>query len=81
MIQYFRFRLQSLFKAKKSSEKKKRTIGGVWRSWLARLVWDQKALGSSPSTPTISDHFKRPFQSLLGYFEIHPFGGVSRAPD
>ena len=28
-------------------------INGVWRSWLARLVWDQKAGGSSPLTPTI----------------------------
>lgn len=25
---------------------------GVWRSWLARLVWDQKVLCSSHSTPT-----------------------------
>lgn len=27
-------------------------IDGVWRSWLARRVWDAEALGSSPSTPT-----------------------------
>lgn len=25
---------------------------GVWRSWLARLVWDQEVEGSSPFTPT-----------------------------
>ena len=25
----------------------------MWRSWLARLVWDQEAGGSSPLTPTI----------------------------
>ncbi len=24
----------------------------MWRSWLARLVWDQEAGGSSPLTPT-----------------------------
>lgn len=27
-------------------------VFGVWRSWLARLVWDQEAGGSSPLTPT-----------------------------
>lgn len=27
-------------------------FNGVWRSWLARLVWDEEVLGSSPSTPT-----------------------------
>lgn len=25
---------------------------GVWRSWLARRVWDAEAGGSSPLTPT-----------------------------
>ena len=25
---------------------------GVWRSWLARLLWEQEAGGSSPLTPT-----------------------------
>ena len=25
---------------------------GVWRSWLAHLVWDQRVLCSSHSTPT-----------------------------
>lgn len=29
-------------------------VFGVWRSWLARLVWDQEAGGSSPLTPTNS---------------------------
>ena len=24
----------------------------MWRSWLARLVWDQEVEGSSPFTPT-----------------------------
>lgn len=28
------------------------TIIGVWRSWLARHVWDVEAAGSSPATPT-----------------------------
>ena len=27
-------------------------IIGVWRSWLAHLVWDQRVLCSSHSTPT-----------------------------
>ncbi len=26
---------------------------GVWRSWLARAVWDREVTGSSPVTPTI----------------------------
>ena len=26
---------------------------GVWRSWLARVVWDDEVGGSSPLTPTI----------------------------
>ena len=25
---------------------------GVWRSWLARAVWDREVEGSSPFTPT-----------------------------
>ncbi len=28
---------------------------GVWRSWLAHLVWDQRVLCSSHSTPTKKD--------------------------
>ena len=27
---------------------------GVWRSWLAHLVWDQRVLCSSHSTPTFN---------------------------
>ena len=27
---------------------------GVWRSWLARLLWEQEVEGSSPFTPTSS---------------------------
>ena len=27
-------------------------VFGVWRSWLAHLVWDQRVAGSSPVTPT-----------------------------
>ena len=36
-----------------TAQSAKRSIG-VWRSWLARLVWDQEAGGSSPLTPTIT---------------------------
>ena len=25
----------------------------MWRSWLARVVWDDEVEGSSPFTPTI----------------------------
>lgn len=28
-------------------------IIGVWRSWLARAVWDREVEGSSPLSPTI----------------------------
>jgi hypothetical protein len=27
-------------------------LNGVWRSWLARAVWDREVEGSSPFTPT-----------------------------
>jgi hypothetical protein len=42
-------------------------VFGVWRSWLARLVWDQEAGGSSPLTPTIqkgSAILSNPFEYL-----------------
>lgn len=29
------------------------SMDGVWRSWLARAVWDREVEGSSPFTPTI----------------------------
>lgn len=29
-------------------------VGGVWRSGLARLVWDEEVVGSNPTTPTHS---------------------------
>ena len=28
------------------------TSYGDWRSWLARLLWEQEAAGSSPASPT-----------------------------
>ena len=36
---------------------KGKPIIGVWRSWLAHLVWDQRVLCSSHSTPTKRDDF------------------------
>ncbi len=27
---------------------------GPWRSWLARLLWEQEAAGSSPAGPTMT---------------------------
>ena len=29
---------------------------GVWRSWLARAVWDREVEGSSPFTPTMRNY-------------------------
>ena len=37
------------------SQMKGKPIIGVWRSWLAHLVWDQRVLCSSHSTPTKRD--------------------------
>ena len=42
---------------------------GVWRSWLARAVWDREVEGSSPFTPTnlmIIRNIKIA-ESLVGY--------------
>ena len=39
---------------------------GVWRSWLARLVWDQEVEGSSPFTPTI---YKLSFAQFFVYLD------------
>jgi hypothetical protein len=33
-----------------------RASRGVWRSWLARCVWDAEVPGSSPGTPTAFWH-------------------------
>ena len=40
------------------------TIIGVWRSWLAHLVWDQRVLCSSHSTPTS----KSSYQLIAAFF-------------
>ena len=42
------------------------TIIGVWRSWLAHLVWDQRVLCSSHSTPTS----KSSYQLIVAFFCI-----------
>ena len=50
---------------------------GVWRSWLAHLVWDQRVLCSSHSTPTFNKNllnFSRFF--LFRYNRQKLFGGV-----
>ena len=39
---------------------------GVWRSWLARAVWDREVEGSSPFTPTtliLFEHAPSEFRS------------------
>ncbi len=38
---------------------------GVWRSWLARAVWDREVEGSSPFTPTIEKRV--PFGTLFSF--------------
>ena len=44
---------------------------GVWRSWLAHLVWDQRVLCSSHSTPT------RKQLSIDSCFFLYNFGSAS----
>ena len=41
---------------------------GVWRSWLAHLVWDQRVLCSSHSTPT----YKRLSVWMTSFFVYGP---------
>ena len=38
---------------------------GVWRSWLARAVWDREVEGSNPFTPTIEKTY--PFGWVFSY--------------
>ena len=38
---------------------------GVWRSWLAHLVWDQRVLCSSHSTPTYKEGNSLIFSGFL----------------
>ena len=47
---------------------------GVWRSWLAHLLWDQRVLCSSHSTPT-----KEEQASLVPLF-CHPAGTTYPRP-
>ena len=42
---------------------------GVWRSWLAHLLWEQRVLRSSRSTPT-----KRVIQKYDSFFVLSPLG-------
>ena len=50
------------------SQMKGKPIIGVWRSWLAHLVWDQRVLCSSHSTPTkFKSNYLR-FKQLLFSF-------------
>ena len=38
---------------------------GVWRSWLAHLVWDQRVLCSSHSTPTFKKKKPADYQQVF----------------
>ena len=49
------------------------TIIGVWRSWLAHLVWDQRVLCSSHSTPTRTQSNYLKFKWLLFLLVMMPF--------
>ena len=52
---------------------------GVWRSWLAHLVWDQRVLCSSHSTPTKEI---KVFDFGLFFMSAHlRAGAVSRTED
>ena len=49
----------------------RRNVIGVWRSWLAHLVWDQRVQCSSHCTPTKKRMTERHFGHPL-FFVIHP---------
>ena len=53
------------------SQMKGKPIIGVWRSWLAHLVWDQRVLCSSHSTPTSEEQL-----SLIVALFLFNFGRV-----
>lgn len=46
---------------------------GVWRSWLAHLVWDQRVVGSNPTRPTF-------WQTLFGQSAATSKTCYSRVP-
>ena len=51
---------------------------GVWRSWLAHLVWDQRVLCSSHSTPTSSKaNVLRMFAFLFMRMKTEPTQNVN----
>ena len=57
----------------------RRNVIGVWRSWLAHLVWDQRVLCSSHSTPTKEI---KVFDFGLFFMSAHlRAGAVSRTED
>ena len=43
---------------------------GVWRSWLAHLLWEQGVVGSSPTTPTINENPTMPCDDVTEVLRV-----------
>src|SRR5262245_17747413 len=51
---------------------------GVWRSPVARLLWEQEVPGSNPGTPTRRTRPPSAFRGRRGFILLHPHTGPAR---